>query len=67
MPQCRICGRADLVWRQERFKDGELHWVMHDPHNPNKEFAHNTHQHICPWKAVKHMKKKDRPYYWRTL
>ncbi len=71
MASCNICGRADLVWREKYIKVGtpEARWIwtIHDPHNPNKEFAYQTHEHVCPWKAVKHMEKKDRPFYWRTL
>lgn len=67
MPQCKICHRADLVWREERTTHNRKIWVMHDPHNPEKEFAHQTSEHVCPWKAVKHMDKQDRPFFWRNL
>lgn len=70
MAQCKTCGRADLTWKEKLVGTGENQrfiWVLHDPHNPDKEFAHNSQEHICPWKAVKHMEKKDRPFYWKTL
>jgi hypothetical protein len=71
MARCKTCGKADLIWKQERicvgYPDERLIWLMHGPHNPAKEFAYQTSEHQCPWKAVKHIEKNKRPLYWRTL